>query len=172
MLDSKTKRIVLIGFRGVGKSTIGRLLAQKLGWEYISTDEEIELRENEPIGHIVSKNGWDYFRKLEAEAAERFSAYQHVIVDTGGGIVNNEDIMNGLVNSSMVIWIDADIETISHRLQNDKDRPLLSETDLDEDIKINYQRRAPVYQKYSELRFNTSNETAEEICDKIISEMR
>lgn len=166
------KRIAVIGFRGAGKSTTAKALARRLGWQYISTDAEIEKREAAAIGDIVKNNGWEYFRKLEAEMVRGFFNSSEVVLDTGGGVVENAEIMQGLTAGSMVIWIDAELEDIEHRLRHEGNRPLLNQSTLDEDIRINYQRRTRLYRQYAQLRFNTSIESVEEICDKIISEMR
>lgn len=166
------RRIVLIGYRGAGKSTIGRLLQKKLEWEYISTDEQIEKLEEKTIGEIVEKNGWNYFRKLEESVIKKMELSQNIVIDTGGGIVESKENILKLKSASLMVWIDAQIEDIVERLQKHQDRPLLNKDNLAEDARFNYNKRFELYRQYSDLQFNTSFEKAETICDKIISEMR
>ena len=99
------KRIVLIGFRGTGKSTIGKLLAKKLEWKYLSTDQQIEERVGTTISDIVERKGWKYFRKLETQVIEKLKSSQNMIIDTGGGIVENQKNVIQLNSSSLIVWI-------------------------------------------------------------------
>ena len=124
------KRIVLIGFRGTGKSTIGKLLAKKLEWKYLSTDQQIEERVGTTISDIVERKGWKYFRKLETQVIEKLKSSQNMIIDTGGGIVENQKNVIQLNSSSLIVWIDAHIEDIIERLQKQGNRPLLNKGDL------------------------------------------
>lgn len=166
-------RILLIGFRGCGKSTVGKMLAKMLGWEYISMDRLIEEKEEMLISEIVEKRGWKYFRKFEGEVIRGLQASQHSVIDAGGGaVIEHRKGIEALINSSVVVWIDAHIEDIIQRLKNVGDRPLLNQKNLIEDVGFNYEKRRPVYQKLAHLKFNTSTESAKEICNKIISEVR
>lgn len=169
MNSSNFKRIVLIGFRGTGKSTIGKQLAANLGWKYFSTDEQIEKKEGKTIDLIVKKKGWKHFREVEADVIDELQSFPNLVIDAGGGIVENENNIKKLSISSIVIWIDAQIEDIINRLQEIKNRPLLNKDNLIEDIEFNYKRRQTIYKRCSDLRFDTSIETPENICNKIIS---
>jgi shikimate kinase len=173
MNDIIKKRILLIGFRGCGKSTIGKELAHLLEWKYVSTDGLIEEREEMRINEIVEKSGWAYFRKLEAEVISGMQGLQNCVIDTGAGtaIKHSEEIQK-LRNSALVVWIDASLPDVIARLNTDRSRPLLNQKDLIEDVRYNYEKRKPVYEKLATHRFNTSAESVEEICNEIISEMR
>lgn len=173
MNNRKRKRIVLIGFRGCGKSTVGKKLAKELGWEYISTDRRVEEKASMAISEIVEKRGWMYFRKLEGEVISELQTSQYSVIDAGGGaVIEHRREIEALINSSVVVWIDAHIEDIIQRLKDVGDRPLLNQENLIEDVKLNYEKRRPVYQKLAQLAFNTSGDSVQEICNKIISEMR
>jgi len=173
MKKPTNKRIVLIGFRGCGKSTIAKQLAEMLEWNYVSTDRLIEEKKGMSISRIVEENGWNYFRKLESEVINELQASKRSVIDTGGGVaIEHGREIDKLLDSSIVIWIDASLADIVQRLRNDANRPLLNQGNFIEDIEFNYKKRQPHYQNLAAYRFNTSVESAEEICNKIISEMR
>lgn len=173
MSKQRKERILLIGFRGCGKSTIGRRLAKELGWNYISTDRRVEEKGNMAIGEIVRRSGWEYFRKLEGEVLDALETSRNSVIDTGGGaLIEHRKGIEKLLNYSMVVWIDAHLDDIVRRLKGDKNRPLLSQKNLIEDVEFNYDKRRPTYQKLATHTFNTSVESVEEICNKIIREMR
>jgi len=173
MTNTRKDRIVLIGFRGCGKSTIGKKLAKMLGWEYISTDRIIEEKEKMPINEIVKRKRWRYFRKLESEVLSEMRASKNLIIDTGGGaVIEHQEEIDKLLTSSTVVWIDAYVEDIIRRLKDDKKRPLLNQSNFIEDIEFNYEKRRPVYQNLAAFKFNTSVESVEQICNKLILEMR
>ena len=79
--------IVLIGYRGTGKSTVGRLLAARLGRELVSTDAEIVKRAQRTIPEIVAQQGWDYFRDLESDICRELASRDQLVIDTGGGAI-------------------------------------------------------------------------------------
>lgn len=165
-------RIVLIGFRGAGKSTIARRLAAQLGWKVISTDDLIEKDNRMTIKEIVQKYGWPRFRELEGKVVETLRGIDRVVVDSGGGVVENPDLMNHLLTDSFVVWIDANIDDLVERLIEQNDRPLLNRRNIEEDIRENYLRRIPLYEKYSDIKINTSEMLKEEICEKILNKLK
>lgn len=164
---------MIIGFRGCGKSAIAKKLARMLEWNYVSMDRLIEEKEGMLISRIVEKNGWAYFRKLELEVINELQTSEKSVIDTGGGaVIKHKGEIEKLLDSSFTIWIDASLNDIIQRLKNDANRPLLNQSNLVEDIKFNYKIRQPVYKRIASYRFNTSEESMEEICNRIISEMR
>jgi shikimate kinase len=165
----KNQRIVLIGFRGVGKTTVGKLLAAELDWEYISTDNLIEKQQDLSIKEIVSQSGWSYFRQLEHSTVKSISSQMKTVIDCGGGIIENAENMALLIEGSLIVWIDADISTITNRIGiSAENRPLLSELDINKDIIKNYQRRKPIYQSYAHLTVNSEKLKPADICKKIL----
>ena len=166
------KRIVLIGFRGTGKSTIGALLARSLNWKLISTDTLIEKHHQMEIKDIVAKYGWKEFRRMEHSVIKTISARMNSVVDCGGGVTENPENLNLLRPGSLIVWVDADIEEIRKRLKKDGElRPLLSEAEFDIDLHKNYQRRRPVYQSYARMQVNSSTMSPAEICERILNEL-
>ena len=165
----KIERIVLIGFRGSGKTTIGKELSRMLKWEYISTDNLVELQINFSISDFVKKEGWPTFRRLEKEMIRRLEETMGVVIDCGGGVVEDPQNMACLEENSLIVWVDAALQDILARLQNNASRPLLNQADLQQDIEYNYRRREPFYRRYSRLRVNTSRLGLPSACEEIIA---
>jgi shikimate kinase len=165
------KRVVLIGYRGAGKTTVGKKLAEILEWKYFSTDEMIVKKSGESIISFVEKYGWKEFRNLEHEVVHQLKAENESVIDCGGGVVEDAGNMTVLKHRALVVWIDAPLEIIKSRLSNVVDRPPLSEADLVSDLEEHYQRRLSFYQKYSDMQLNSSEKTVEEICREIISRL-
>jgi shikimate kinase len=157
------QRIVFIGYRGTGKSTIARLLAGQIGWEYISTDRLIEHASGMRISQLVNLQGWPGFRWIEKQVIQKIKERMQVIIDCGGGVVEDKENM---------VWLDAALNDIYERIASEAgERPLLSQTDLRQDIEFNYSRRLPQYKKFGKLHLNSSEKTVEEICRIILKEI-
>lgn len=164
-------RIVLIGYRGAGKTTVGKNLSHQLRWKYISTDELIVAKGDKPITLFVEKFGWEKFRCLEHEVIDQLVGEINCIIDCGGGVVEDSEGMEVLSRNALVVWIDANPDDLKLRLSQNEDRPLLSEVDLESDFARHYQKRLPLYKKYSQLYFNTSEKRPNEICRDILSRL-
>jgi len=119
--------IYLIGFMGSGKSTIGKLLAERLGYKYIDTDEEIEKETGLKISEIFEKYGEKYFRELEKKKIKELSEQSELVVSTGGGLPANNENMEVMKKTGEVIWLKIDFETFLSRTDGDPNRPLLKE---------------------------------------------
>ena len=167
----KINRIVLIGFRGVGKTTIAKQLSKALNWQRVSTDEMIEARIKMKIADFVKKEGWPSFRQIETEEAKKAAAIDNVIIDCGGGLVEDSQNMKILSRKSLTVWVDANLEDIYQRLKQNDDRPLLNQADLLEDIETNYRRREKLYRRYSSFYVNTSQEGLDSIYQKVLDQV-
>lgn len=166
------QRIVFIGFRGTGKSTIAKLVADRLGWEYISTDRLIEKTNGNKISQLVEMHGWSEFRKMEKQVIQTLKDKMQAVIDLGGGAVEDEENMKHLKSSSLVVWLDALLDDIYERISREAaERPFLSHTDLRDDIEYNYLRRLPQYKKFGMVSFNSSKISTEEICQLILKEI-
>ena len=99
--------IVLIGYRGTGKSVVGRILADRLNWPYAGMDANIVVRAGMPIPAIVEKYGWPKFRDIETEEALDLARQDHLIIDTGGGIIERPENVPTLEKNGCIVWLKA-----------------------------------------------------------------
>jgi len=111
--------LVLIGYRGTGKTTIGRILADRLGWPLVDTDTLIQERAGKSIKEIVASDGWPEFRRLEREVIAEVAARDRQVVSAGGGAILDAASRKALRASGRVVWLTAAPETIWQRLQAD-----------------------------------------------------
>lgn len=118
------RNVVLTGFMGAGKTTVGRILAERLDREFVDMDQVIEAREGEPISEIFSRQGEPYFRKRERELCAELSPRTHLVIATGGGALIDPD-NRALFSNATVVCLDVSREEIKRRLNGANDRPLL-----------------------------------------------
>lgn len=166
------QRLVLVGFRGSGKTTLGKELARLLNWNYLSTDEWIEARAGCSIADFVKREGWPPLRRIEGEAVRKLSDVCEAVIDCGGGVVEDSSNMETLVKNALVVWVDAAFEDIYNRLRRERNRPLLNAKDLRTDVAENYRRREPLYRRHAQVYVNTSENPLEECCRRILEELR
>ena len=161
--------LVLIGYRGTGKSTIGALLSEQLGMPYISTDEEIVRRAGMSIPEIVEKNGWPFFRDLESSVLKDLSGAGSTIIDTGGGIIEREENVACLQHNSSVFWLTAQVDTIVERIQSGTQRPALTAgKTFTEEVAEVLERRNPLYQRAAHHRIATDNIPPRQVAESMI----
>jgi len=139
--------IYLIGFMGVGKSTVAKMLSDKLDFELIDTDIEIEKRENRSINEIFSQNGEEYFREKEKELIEELSKKDNMIISCGGGIIKSDVNIANMKKSGSVVLLEASPEIIYNRVKDDNNRPLLVSNPGIEGIKKLMKEREGSYNK-------------------------
>ncbi len=162
--------IVLIGMRGSGKTAVGKILAQKLGKEFIEMDELITRKTGLSIPEIVEKHGWGKFRDIEEELTGEVSGRDNIINASGGGVVTREKNIAKLKKSGVLVWLQADFDTLVSRTGEDTDRPPLVEgRTRREDMEITFKERKPLYQQAADLTINTENKTPEEAADLVIN---
>ncbi len=156
--------IVLIGFMGTGKDTIGRMLARKLKMEFISTDNLIELSEGRCIKEIFERDGEAYFRKLEENALKTIKGLKNIVIATGGGIVINPENRIRLRKIGRVIQLDAELPALKRRIITRDKRPLIRNQS---DIETLYRKRSGMYD-FAEIRVNTTRNSPQMVVDEII----
>ncbi|MDH3981562.1 MAG: shikimate kinase [Kiritimatiellaceae bacterium] len=120
------KNIVLVGFMGSGKTTVGKLIAEKTGMPLLDMDALIEDRAGKSINEIFADDGEARFREYEREMAQELSAKEGQIMSTGGGIVLNPDNIADFEKTGLVVCLLADAETVLDRVKHDSSRPLLA----------------------------------------------
>ena len=158
--------IVLTGFMATGKSTVGKQLAERLGWQFVDTDEIIEQEIGMEIAEIFDKRGEPFFRDVETRAARFVSKKNNCVIATGGGIVQKAENMKIFEKNSIVVNLNASPAVIFERAKGNTDRPLLNKPDpMAEIIKL-LEYRKPFYARCN-ITINTDKLTVEEIVEKI-----
>ena len=151
------KNIILCGFMGCGKTTVGENLKKKSGMNLIDTDAYIEKTNNMTVSEIFEKYGEEYFRELEYRACKELSQKRGVIISTGGGALTFERNVKVLKDTGTIILIDVPLEVLKERLKYDKTRPLLQRPDRDRAMKELYEKRMPLYKKAADIVINGDN---------------
>ncbi len=165
------KNIIMVGFMGSGKTTVGRILAKKIGYEFFDTDKYIEKKEQMTINEIFATKGEPYFRALELEVAKEISTSENKVIGTGGGMVKNDEIMRLLKANGIVIYLKASPGKIAHNLRNDDSRPLLAGGDKYGKIKALLAQREPLYIKAADIIINTDRKVPKSAAMDIIDKL-
>ena len=153
------KNVVLIGFMGCGKTTIGKELAKNLNFSFIDTDCIIQKAENKSIEKIFDIFGEEYFRKLEKKVCYKVSNFKNCVISTGGGIVKCEENIINLKKTGLIIYLKATPEKIYENLKYDNKRPLLKNKDKFKIICDLLQQRDYLYEKYADIIFNINDKS-------------
>jgi shikimate kinase len=162
--------IVLIGYRGTGKSVVGELLAQKLNRETISMDAEIVKKAGMSIPEFVKLNGWPKFRDLETEVARELAERDNIIVDCGGGIIERPENIPALRINGIIFLLQASVDVIVSRIADGTERPALTEgKTFTEEVAEVLDRRAPMYSEAAQHTINTDNMTPEQVANSILA---
>lgn len=164
----KQKNIILCGFMGCGKSTVGSLLAKKNGMAFVDLDSYIEKKEGKTISEIFSDSGEAYFRALEREASKELSAKNGLVIAAGGGTLTFQENVDVLRENGKIVLLDIPVEVVAQRLVGDTTRPLLNRPDRDEAMKELYEKRLPVYRKAADVIID-GNQSPLQVCMEIMS---
>ncbi len=166
--------IVLIGYRCTGKSSVGRILAERLGWNFVDTDEIIEEKEGKSIPEIVEEKGWEGFRRVEKEVVKEVSNLDNSVIATGGGVILNEENVCELTKKGWVVWLKARPETIKKRMLEDKTniRPGLKGRDPLSEIEDVLRERNPIYEKSADFSIDTDTLSIDEVSEIILKRLR
>jgi len=161
--------IVLIGYRGTGKTAVGKKLSHKLRRPLFQLDALIEKHEGSSISALVKKHGWDYFRDRESELLGSVANKDNCIIDTGGGVVLRRENIDRLKKNGLLFWLTADPETIIGRIQDDTGRPSLTpgKSFLEEVAEV-LQQRLPLYMQAQDFTIDTRGKTIDAIADEIV----
>jgi shikimate kinase len=162
--------IVLIGYRGTGKSVVGELLAKRLTMTYVSMDAQIVERARMTIPEIVAKYDWAGFRDRETVVAQELSGRDNLVIDTGGGVIERPENMKILGQKARIFWLKASMSTIVSRIQSDTQRPALVEgKTFTEEVAEVLERRTPKYKNAAHHEIETDDLTPEAVVDKIVA---
>lgn len=168
MLNLTDKKIiVLTGMMGVGKTTIGSKLANKLGFYFIDSDQEIEDFAGQSIANIFADKGEKYFRQIEKEiVAKILNRDEQIVLSLGGGAFMDAEIRNLIKDRAFSIWLYADIETLLHRISTKNTRPLLHNVDKRSALSDLIIKRYPTY-KQADIQIDTSKENYDSVIKNI-----
>ncbi len=169
--DFQVKNIVLIGFMGTGKTVVGKALAEKLGLQFIDTDDLIEEEVKMAISEIFSKYGEEYFREIEKKVVEKISKLKNLVIATGGGMVVRPENIKNLKKNGVIICLTAEPEVILSRIKEETHRPLLRAGDPLKKIEELLAQREKGYRQAS-IIIDASNLSTEEIVSKILEKIR
>jgi len=165
--------IMLIGYRGTGKTVVGKRLAEVLNKRLVKMDELITEKAGMPIPEIVEKYGWDRFRDLESEIAEEVGKMDNCVVDAGGGVILRNVNVDNLRKRGVIIWLKSDVKTIIDRIKEDQGRPSLTgKRSFTEEVAEVLEQRRKRYEEAADYAIDTSRLTVDEVVDKIIDYLK
>jgi shikimate kinase len=167
MSIEKPLNIILAGFMGTGKTSVGLALAEKLGWDFADTDEIIKKRAGKTISRIFAEDGEPHFRQMESEVARELSRFRNHVIAVGGGLVMKKENRLALKEAGFLVCLTAEPVEIWNRIKDDDGRPLLQKPDPLAEIKRLLDERNEAYND-SGKRFDTSNLQIEEMVSSII----
>ena len=162
------ENIYLVGFMGTGKTAVGKILAKKLGKEFVEMDALIEEKQGSKIVDIFTKQGEAYFRSLEKTLLGSLSEREDLVISCGGGLICDQENLKLLKETGVVFALTASVSTIYQRTKEHSHRPILNVADPQEKIKQLLKERAPCYAQ-AQHSIDTDGLCPEEIADKIIA---
>lgn len=164
------KNIFLVGFMGAGKTTVGRVLADRLGYRYCDADKTVETQSGKTITDIFSEHGEEHFRDLESRTLEALSHKEKQVIATGGGVVMRDTNRETMKRGGVTVYLRAPADVIWQRVRHSSARPLLQVDDPLGTIRELLEKRAPYYEK-ADIIVDTENLSVEDVADQIIEKL-
>ena len=165
---SVRKNLVLLGMMGVGKTTLGKIVAKKTGLKFIDTDTNIEKNCLMKISEIFKKKGEKFFRLEENKEVLKSLKKSNSVIALGGGTFMDKTIRDSILKNAVSIWLDADLKDLNKRIKWSNKRPLLNEENNQKKINKLYDERKNIY-KLANHKINCDNQSKESIAKKIIT---
>ena len=165
------ENIFLVGLMGAGKSTVGRILARRLGKRFVDTDHEIEKRNGVTIPVIFEIEGEDGFRRREQEVLADLAQEKDLVLSTGGGIVLKPENREALRNHGFVVYLNARPELLAERTKHDRTRPLLNVEDPLTRLRELYAVRDPLYREVAHAIVETGRGAPQQVVQAILGEI-
>ncbi len=173
-LSAGVERVVLWGFMASGKSAVGARLAERLGWEYVDLDREIERREGRAIADIFRDEGEPFFRRLEVETTRTLIGRSRLVFSSGGGWITNPEALRLVPPRSLTVWLHVSPETALSRVRADAGgavRPMLDRPDPDAAARALLEAREPLYRK-ADLTIPTDGRAVDALVHDIEARVR
>ena len=169
----KVVRVILTGFMGAGKTTVGRALAERLRWTFVDADDRVEARAGMRIAEIFERQGEARFREMEAAAIGEAGRSERLVLALGGGAVEAADTRAFLASlpDTLIVFLDAPLETLLGRCAAQADGPVRPVLRDKERLKERWSARLPFY-RGAHLTVDTSGETAEAVAERILEELK
>ncbi|MDY6836947.1 MAG: shikimate kinase [Thermodesulfobacteriota bacterium] len=168
--------IILIGYRGTGKTVVGRALSKRLGRPFFDADDYVEEKAGRTISDLVAKEGWPFFRAREKEAIRQLSDMDDCVIAPGGGAIMDKENVAFLGNKGWFVLLEADIDTMIQRIQGDEasseQRPDLLGGDIYEETQTVLKERMPVYEDVADISVDTSQLSIDEVVEKIVQQLQ
>ena len=155
--------IFLVGMMGAGKTTVGKILARKLGKTFIDSDEEIKKRTGVTIPHIFDVEGETGFRQREASVMQDLMRRTNIVLATGGGAVLTEQVRDELIGNGIVVYLRSTVHDLWLRTRHDRNRPLLQTADPYTRLKELYEQRDPLYTQVADLVMLTGKQSPQNL---------
>jgi shikimate kinase len=165
MAGGMSDNVILVGFMGAGKSSVGRILARRLGRCFVETDDMITAKEGRPIPEIFTAKGEPHFRALEDEAVRLLALKRGDVIATGGGLPCQDGRMEALQALGTVVWLSGDLAALLERARRGGDRPMLHGKTHDE-IEALYKSRVPFYAK-ADLTVDTTRLNPDQVAAEV-----
>jgi len=160
----RARNLILIGFMGTGKTSVGQRVAQSLGFRFVDTDKLIVKEAGKPIPAIFEEEGEEAFRRIETGVLRRCAEDEGQVISTGGGIVTREENRAILREAGFVVWLRTSPEVIFERVRRNRNRPLLQTADPMGTIQELLEARRGLYEACADLAIQTDHLTLEETC--------
>lgn len=165
--------IVLIGYRGTGKSVVGKIVADRLKMQCVSMDARIVEKAGMAIPEIVERFGWPGFRDMETEVAREMAGRDNLVIDTGGGVIERPENIDALKQNGVIIWLKATPEAIVSRIAGDTQRPALTQgKTFTEEVAEVLDRRTPKYRAAARFEIDTDHLSVDQVAYGVIEASR
>jgi len=161
--------IILIGYRGAGKTSIANELSKLTGMPVISTDEQVSRKVGMKLGEFINKFGWEKFRQVESEVIRNLEKISNKIIDCGGGVVENSDNIKVLRQNGIVFWLKAPVKVLSERIKDTRNRPSITiNKSFTDEIGEVLEGRMPLYKKAADFGIESANKKPIEVAKTVL----
>lgn len=163
--------LYLIGMMGSGKSTVGKVLADQLGYRFFDTDTLVEQIAKQSVSQIFAEVGEAEFRQLEGQVLRELSAYTRLVIATGGGIILKQDNWSAL-RHGVIVWLKVPVEQLYQRLQTDTTRPLLQDPNPQAKLQSLLEQRQSLYAQADVQVEHIPGESPEQLAQRILEQVK